>query len=158
MDWTSVAQDTDRWLAVMKLRFPWNVGKAEFWEILITLPTKGPMPYNKHPSSALSSVLTCKFVPVNKIKAYVAKEVYIQSFFNIGTRQSLEVSLTLPPFYLWAKIPRPLKSRRLRKFETLSRHLEIEVKISCPYFSSPYPGHYTDWATPADIHTYIENM
>jgi len=42
------------------------------------LPSKGPMSYNKHPS-ALSSVLTRKFVPVNKIKVYVAKEVYIHS-------------------------------------------------------------------------------
>jgi hypothetical protein len=53
-------------------------GKAEFWEILIMLPSKGPMSYNKQPS-ALSSVLTCKFVPVNKIEVYVAKEVYIYS-------------------------------------------------------------------------------
>jgi hypothetical protein len=75
MDWTAVAQDTDWWIAVMKLRVPWNVRKAEFWEILIMLPTKGPMSYNKHPFSALFSVLTCKFVPVNTIKAYVAKEV-----------------------------------------------------------------------------------
>ena len=65
MDWTAVAQDKGRWLEVMNLRVPWNVGKAEFWEILIMVPTKGPMSYNKHPSSALSSVLICKCVPVN---------------------------------------------------------------------------------------------
>jgi hypothetical protein len=31
MDWTAVAQDTDRWLAVMKLRVPLNAEKTEFW-------------------------------------------------------------------------------------------------------------------------------
>jgi len=29
VDWTAVALDTDRWLELMKIRVPWNVGKAE---------------------------------------------------------------------------------------------------------------------------------